>query len=459
VVTSANETKVDDMAELAALAARTVPRYTSYPTAPHFSAAVDDGTLMRWLRAAALSPDPISVYLHIPFCRSMCHYCGCNTKVVRRDEPIRAYAETLRREIGLVAEIIGRKPVSHIHWGGGTPGLLPPDCMETLVTELGRAFAFQPGMEHAIELDPRHVTREAADILAARGVTRASLGVQDLDPEVQLAIGRVQPFATVASATDALRDAGISALSFDLIYGLPRQTVETVRTTAERVAELRPGRIALFGYAHVPWMKSHQRLIPESALPGAGDRIELSRAAREAFLQAGYREVGIDHFALPGDALLEAARNGRLRRNFQGYTTDSAETLIGLGASSIGRTPFGLVQNASDNAGWRRAVEAGRLPVARGKAFEGEDRLRADVIERLLCQFEADLDVIARRHGFDPVLLDEALCEIDGFVRRGWVTREGRRIAIVRHAPEIARLVASSFDAYLGRAGRHSVAV
>jgi oxygen-independent coproporphyrinogen-3 oxidase len=459
MTTTMTECKTHDPAELSALAVRTVPRYTSYPTAPHFTTGVNAETYADWLGAAASLPDPVSVYLHIPFCRSICHYCGCTTKAARRDEPIRQYADTLRREIALVAAITGRTRVSHIHWGGGTPGLLPPDCLEMLVGELAERFVFEPGLEHAIELDPRNVNPDGAELLARLGITRASLGVQDLDPKVQIAIGRVQPYDTVARAVDALRQAGIDQLSFDLIYGLPHQTMETVCATAEKVVELRPGRIALFGYAHVPWMKSHQRLIDVATLPGAGERIALARAARDMFVQAGYAEVGIDHFALPGDPLLDATRNRTLRRNFQGYTTDSAETLIGLGASSIGRTPSGMVQNASDIGAWRRTVEAGQLPVVRGKAFEGEDLLRAAVIEELLCQFEADLDAIADRHGFNPSLLDEAVAALDEFVRKGWVEKKGGRIEIVRHAPEIARLVASCFDAYLGRAGRHSVAV
>lgn len=448
-----------DMPALRTLAARTVPRYTSYPTAPHFTTQVGADTYAAWLGAAAAAPGAVSLYLHVPFCRSICHYCGCNTKAARRDEPILAYAQTLRREVALVSGIVGRMPVSHIHWGGGSPGLLPDDCLEMLVEELGVRFDFLPAMEHAIELDPRYVSVEGARLLARLGVTRASLGVQDLDPAVQAAIGRVQPYETVVCAADALRQAGIEALNFDVMYGLPQQTLDTIRATATKVARLRPARIALFGYAHVPWMKPHQRLIDEAALPGADQRIALARAARGVFRDAGYEEIGIDHFALPGDALHEARLNRRLRRNFQGYTTDTARTLIGLGASSIGCTPPGLAQNASDNAAWGRAIEAGRLPVVRGKAFQGEDLLRAAVIEQLLCYFEADIGAIAAAHDFRPTWLDEEISSLDDLVAAGWVTRDGLKVAIVRNAPEIARIVASRFDAYLGTSGRHSVAV
>jgi oxygen-independent coproporphyrinogen III oxidase len=376
--------KTEEFTQLRGLAERTVPRYTSYPTAPHFGSDVDAKTYGEWLAAASSLRAPLSLYLHVPFCRSICHYCACNTKAALRDGPIRDYARLMLREIALVADITGRMPVSHIHWGGGTPGLLPADCLEMLVEKMAERFELLPGLEHAIELDPRHVTADGVKLLARLGITRASLGVQDLDPQVQEAIGRVQPFETVARAVDALRREGISALNFDVMYGLPRQNVDTIVATANRVVGLGPDRIALFGYAHVPWMKTHQRLIDEATLPTSDERIALARAARETFRRAGYAEIGIDHFALPGDPLLDAARNRMLRRNFQGYTTDSAETLIGLGASSIGRTPSGMVQNASDIGAWRRTVEAGQLPVVRDKAFEGEDLLRAAVIEELL---------------------------------------------------------------------------
>lgn len=449
----------DDLPALRAFAMQSVPRYTSYPTAPHFCPDIGADAYVEWLGAAAAAKDPVSLYLHVPFCRAICNYCGCNTKASLRDEPIRAYAQTLHCEIGLVADVVGKARVSHIHWGGGTPSLLPDDCFTALVDELSTRFDFRPGMEHAIELDPRYVSAEGARLLARLGITRASLGVQDLDPAVQLAIGRVQPYKTVIKAVEALRAAGIGALNFDVMYGLPKQTLDTIRATATKVVRLRPERIALFGYAHVPWMKTHQRLIDEAELPGAASRIALAREARGIFRDAGYEEIGIDHFALPGDTLHKARLDRSLRRNFQGYTTDTARTLIGLGVSSIGSTPLGLAQNASDNSAWRTAVEAGRLPIARGKRFEGEDRLRAAVIEQLLCYFEADVAAIAAAHGCEPGRLDAEIASLADLSAVGWVTGNGRRIAIVRNAPEIARIVASRFDTYLQRAGRHSVAV
>lgn len=441
------------------LAAQPVPRYTSYPTAPHFSADIDGERHADWLRQAGMAAGPASVYLHVPFCRSMCHYCGCNTRVSRRDDPIRDYARVLRDEIALSASLTGRMRVEHLHWGGGTPNLLPPDSFEMLVEALDRHFDLAPALEHAIELDPRHVGEENVRLLARRGVNRASLGVQDLHPAVQIAIGRVQPYEKVRVAAERLRAAGITALNFDVMYGLPCQSVDTIRRTAEQVAGLAPDRIALFGYAHVPWMKKHQRLIDETALPDAAQRMTLARAARQVFVEAGYVEIGIDHFALPGDAMAQALRDGALRRNFQGYTTDSAETLIGLGVSSIGRTPAGFVQNASDEGAWRRAVAAGRLASARGKAFEGEDLVRAAAIEQLLCFFSVDLEAVAAAHGHDASIFDADIASLAEFRQAGWLRIEARKISIDAHQWELARLVASRFDTYLGRAGRHSAAV
>lgn len=444
---------------LAEIARRMVPRYTSYPTAPHFSSAVGAQAYADWLDGVAKTGEAISIYLHVPFCRSICHYCGCTTKAALRDDPVRAYAAMMRNEIRLLAERLGGVEVSHIHWGGGTPNILPPDCIEMLVGDLARAFRFRPDMEHAIELDPRHVTPEGAHQLAGLGVNRASLGIQTLDATVQKAIGRVQPLPVVEAAFAALRAAGIDAINADLMYGLPFQTEETIRETARQVLALEPARFAVFGYAHVPWMKSHQRLIDEAALPGAETRIRQAALARELLETGGYVEVGIDHFARPDDALTVAYRERTLHRNFQGYTTDAAAALIGIGASSISRTPSGFAQNAPDNAGWQRALMAGKLPTVRGKAFAGDDRLRAAIIEELLCYFEVDLGRVAARFGVAADSFAGAIENLVPLRDTGWVEIEHGTIRIRQHRHEIARIVASGFDAYLEKAGRHSAAV
>lgn len=442
-------------------ATRTVPRYTSYPTAPHFNAEVDGAVYGRWL-AGLPAEAPVSLYLHVPYCRSICHYCGCHTKAARRDEPLFAYSEDLVAEIGLVAAAVGarRLLVDHVHWGGGTPSLLPAECFREVTAALRRHFDFRPGHEHAIELDPRTVTPDLAERLAEAGITRASLGVQDFDHAVQVAMGRVQPFSVVSAAVAALRAVGIDAINFDLMYGLPHQTADTIRETVTLATGLGPTRIALFGYAHVPWFKKHQRLIDETALPGAGERIELEAVAREALAAAGFEAIGLDHFARADDPMAIAARAGTLRRNFQGYTTDAADTLVGFGASSIGRMPQGFVQNDPDVGRWSRAVASGRLPAVKGKVFDADDRLRGEVIERLMCDYRVDLAAVAERHDEYPSVFDPSLAMLAEMVRDRMVRLDGWTVTMTEAGRPFVRVAAAAFDAYLIRAAaRHSVAV
>ena len=452
-------TQLDEAVSLETLIRATVPRYTSYPTAPHFSAEVGAEAYGGLLDKAATEDGPVSLYIHIPFCHSICHYCGCTTKATRRYAPIEAYVDVLRSEIAMVAARIGRRAVSHIHWGGGTPNLLSAEAFEAIVDDFHRFFSIEPDTEHAIELDPRHLGTERARLLRAIGVNRASLGVQDFDPTVQAAIGRIQPAETVSASVEQLRSAGITSLSFDLIYGLPEQTVSSIRRTVEAAIALAPDRISLFGYAHVPWFRANQKLIDASKLPGSEQRLDLERTAHSSIAAAGYVPIGIDHFARSTDSMAAALSNRTLRRNFQGYTTDRADTLIGFGASSIGRTAWGYAQNVADTGNWRERVVGGRLATERGRLLTAEDRLRADVIEQLLCFFDVDLSATAARHGAEPSLLSADLEKLAPLVRAGWVVADDKRVAIVRHGAELARLVASAFDAYLGTGGRHSVAV
>ena len=441
-------------------ATRSVPRYTSYPTAPHFDAEVDGAIYGRWLAGLA-AETPISVYLHVPYCRAICHYCGCHTKAALRDDPVIDYAEGLVAEIALVARAIGRRQkVSHIHWGGGTPSLLPIPSFKAVSDALRAAFDILPTVEHAIELDPRTVTPELAEALAAAGVTRASLGVQDFDASVQEAIGRIQPLETVADAVTALRAAGIGAINFDLMYGLPHQSAETIRRTIELTHGFAPSRIALFGYAHVPWFKKHQRLIDEAALPGASERLALETTARDALAAVGYEPIGLDHFALADDEMAVAARAGELHRNFQGYTTDDAEALIGLGASSIGKLVDGFAQNDPDIGRWRKAVDAGRLPVAKGRALTDDDRLRAAIIERVMCDYAVDLDAVTAAFGTSVAAVSDAFERLEEPVADGLATLEGHKLTITEAGRPLVRIVAAAFDVYLARAtARHSLAV
>ncbi len=328
-----------------------------------------------------------------------------------------------------------------------------------MMGQLGEVFDFQPGAELAIEIDPRHLTAEKAAALAAAGINRASLGVQDVNPHVQQAINRVQPFAQTAEAAGALRAAGIAALNFDLMYGLPQQSLEDVGRTAALAAELRPDRISVFGYAHVPWMKKHQQMIDTAELPGAEARLAQAAAVERVLLGQGYRTVGMDHFALPEDPLFRRAAEGRLRRNFQGYTTDQAEVLLGLGVSAIGTLPQGYAQNDKDLVGYAKALEAGQLPVVRGVALTSADRLRRDVIQAVMCDFTVDLRKQAEAHGRPGFDFSGDLARLEPLAAEGLVTLEGNRVTVTAEGRRAVRLIASCFDAYLGAGGRYSQAV
>lgn len=436
------------------LAEQAVPRYTSYPTAPHFTAAVGPEIYADWLRA--LSADTtLSLYLHVPYCAKLCLYCGCNTKIVRRRDPIDAYADTLAREIERVAALTGRHKVSSIHWGGGTPSMLGASRLAELADGIAVEFDLSDISEHAIEIDPRQCDPEFVRTLAAIGVNRASLGVQEFSAHVQEAIGRVQPFGQVASAVAALRAAGIADLNFDLMYGLPHQSESDLKHSIGLADTLAPSRIALFGYAHVPWFKTHQRMIDATALPGASERLAQAEAARAMLISLGYVPIGFDHFAKPGDSLAQAATAHRLRRNFQGYTTDNASALIAFGASAIGRLPQGFVQNASDTAGYTRAIEAGGFATVRGKALSSDDDVRARIIERLMCDLAVDLDDVPGNEEFADAFTALAPLAADGLV-----AIDGRRITVTEAGRPFVRLAASAFDAYLANGtARHSRAV
>jgi oxygen-independent coproporphyrinogen-3 oxidase len=439
-----------------AFAERNVPRYTSYPTAPHFTPEIGPDAYAEWL--GTLPPDAtLSLYIHVPFCTELCHYCGCNTRAVRRREPVESYAERLIDEIALLGTLAGRK-LTHLHWGGGTPSILGPQWLETIAVRLASLFDMSALKEHAVELDPRRLDRPLVATLSRIGVTRASLGVQDASPSVQQAIGRVQPFERVVRAADWLRDAGIVDLNIDLMYGLPAQTVRHVQRSAELAASLGAQRMALFGYAHVPWFKTHQRLIDEASLPGLSERLEQAQVAADTLRSLGYQAVGLDHFGLPDDALAVAARKKQLRRNFQGYTTDEADALIPLGASAIGRLPQGFVQNAPDVTGYSRAVGTGIFPTVKGLALDDDDRLRASIIERLMCDLEIDLDLVAGNGS--ATRLAAELDALRPLADDGLLTLDGARITISESGRPYVRIVAAAFDAYLAAGQkRHSVAV
>jgi oxygen-independent coproporphyrinogen-3 oxidase len=436
---------------------RPVPRYTSYPTAPHFHPGIAAATYAEWL--GAIEDGSLSLYLHVPFCQRLCWYCGCHTKPARLYEPVADYVRLLEAEIGLVAAALAcRLPVRQVHWGGGTPTVLTTTDFARLTDALHRRLGAE-GAEVAVEVDPRTLTQAMAATLARCGVVRASLGVQDFSPRVQQAINRLQSFEVTAQAVDRLRQAGIAGINLDLMYGLPQQGVADVVTTVDLAVRLAPDRLALFGYAHVPWMKKHQRLIEEAALPDGAARFAQAEAAAARLAQHGYRRIGLDHFARPEDDMARALAAGRLRRNFQGYTVDQGEVLLGFGASAIGTLPQGYVQNAVPVNRYGEAIAAGRLAAVRGIALTPEDRLRRAVIERLMCDLAVDLDQVAGTPGGAERFAAE-LAALQDLAAEGLIEIAGPRLTVTEAGRPLLRTVCAAFDAYLGRGtGRHSRAV
>ncbi|KPF81633.1 coproporphyrinogen III oxidase [Brevundimonas sp. AAP58] len=435
------------------------PRYTSYPTAAQFTPAVGPETWADWLRALP-QDEPVGLYAHIPFCKRLCWYCGCNTRAVNRLDVMSSYVDLLLKEAEMVAEalVLPLGPVS-LHLGGGTPNSLSPDLLSRLVSGLKQLFQPDEGLAFAAELDPAVLTSDWVDRAAELGLTRASLGVQDLSPEVQQAVNRIEPFEVVERAVGWLMRAGVPSVNLDLMYGLPRQGRAQVLSTLEQILTLRPDRIALFGYAHVPWMKPHQRLIDTAELPGASERFDQSQAAAERLVQAGYHAIGLDHFALPDDSLAVAARNGRVRRSFQGYTTDPVY-LIGMGASSISRTSQGYVQNHTIERDWRAAIASGKLPAARGLAMTADDRRRAEIIERLMCDFAVFLPAVERRHGPDPDHFRSALSALKPLMDDDLVVVNDGAIAVTDLGRPFVRLICAAFDdAPTSAAPRHAQAI
>jgi len=452
--------KTDRGASLLAKYDRRVPRYTSYPTAPQFTSAVRGDSYRAWL--AGLDPSlPLSLYFHIPFCDSLCWFCGCHTKVVRRYAPIAAYMELLLRELDLVADLLpGRHKVCHIHLGGGTPTILEPADMERLFERLRARFDLLPDADIAIENDPREFNQDLVETMARVGVNRASLGLQDINIQVQQAVNRVQSMDETRRVAQALRDAGIGSINIDLMYGLPYQTVARVLSSIEAVLELAPERVCLFGYAHVPWMKKHQRLIDEAGLPDAAERFVQYLAAAERLKEAGYVWIGLDHFARPGDDIAKAARDKTLHRNFQGYTTDDAPVRLGFGPSAIGMLPQGFVQNEVPMNVYSDAIEAGVPPVARGLALTGDDRLRGAIIEQLMCFLEVDLGAIAHDFAADPQVFARDLAALDEMVADGLVEIDGWRVRVTEAGRPFLRTACAAFDSYLEPATtRHAQAV
>ncbi|MBB3291094.1 oxygen-independent coproporphyrinogen III oxidase [Rhizobium tropici] len=436
-----------------------VPRYTSYPTAPHFHDGIDGACYARWL--GETDPHkPVSLYLHVPFCDRLCWFCGCHTKQVRRYDPVDDYLDALGEEIALAARILpSRRRVSAVHFGGGSPTVIEPEDIGSLRAKLDGAFDLDPDCEISVEIDPRNADHDKLEAWHRFGITRASLGIQDFDPDVQRAINRPQSFEQTQAVVGALRNAGIGSINLDILYGLPLQTTETLRRTIDLAVSMRPNRIALFGYAHVPWVKKHQSLIDQDTLPGPAERFDMASGGAAQLVEAGYIALGLDHFADQDDNLATAASDGRMRRNFQGYTTDDAETLIGFGASSIGRLPQGYVQNSVSAADYIRKVRAGELPTMRGFALSPSDRIIGRLIESLMCNFSFSLSDLKRAFGAE---VDAFLAEVEDVaaVESDVVHFDGDVFSMKPEWRPFVRTIASRFDRYLAtNKARHSAAV
>ena len=424
-----------------------VPRYTSYPTAPAFSREI--GADFQAGCIERLDPSqPVSVYVHIPFCERLCWFCACRTQGTRTLSPVESYLAALEAELALVRRHLPAGiRMGRLHWGGGTPTILPPSMIRRLSQAIKAVLPPADALEFSVEIDPTMVDHAKIAALRAEGMGRASIGIQDFLPRVQQAIGREQSFAMTEACVRALRAAGVTSLNADLVYGLPHQTVATVRETVRQVLALAPDRVALFGYAHVPHMSKRQKLIDEVALPGDVARYGLACAAAGMFRDAGYRAIGIDHFALPGDTLAVAARNGRLRRNFQGYTDDTCHSLIGLGASSISRFGEGYVQNAPSTPGYMQRIDAGALAGHRGHRLSPEDKLRARAIEMLMCDFRIDLAVLCDAFGAEASVLTPIHADIcQRFA--GFVTMSSDSVDILPQGRPLTRMIASRYDVY-----------
>lgn len=434
-----------------------LPRYTSYPTAPNFSTEI--GAAFQAECLASVDPaEPVSIYVHIPFCERLCWFCACHTQGTKTLGPVESYLDALEVELALVARHLptGTR-MGRLHWGGGTPTILPPHLIHRLGQAIRSAIPAADRFEFSVEIDPTMVDRAKIAALAEEGLSRASIGIQDFDPVVQKAIGRLQSYDDTRRCVDNLRSCGVPSLNTDLVYGLPHQTEARIIDTVEKVRTLEPDRVALFGYAHVPWASKRQKLIDEAALPADEARYRLSTLASDMFTGAGYRRIGIDHFARPGDGLEIARRTGRLRRNFQGYTDDACPVLIGLGASSISRFQGGYVQNAPATAAWHQRIAADSLAGVKGHAFTAEDHLRSRAIEMLMCDFLLDLDVLRTRFGEAAATLEPLIASVEQRYP-GYVEARPDGLAILPPGLPLTRLIASVFDAYLGAGGRFSKA-
>ncbi|WP_037371085.1 oxygen-independent coproporphyrinogen III oxidase [Salipiger mucosus] len=435
-----------------------VPRYTSYPTAPHFSGAVGPEDFRSWIESVP-EDGTISLYLHVPFCRRLCWFCACRTQGTATLGPVESYVETLKSELDLLRAHLPRGvKLSRLHWGGGTPTLLTPDLMRALIDKISEVADFAEDAEFSVEIDPNEIDGARLDVLKAGGMNRASIGVQDFDEGIQRTIGRLQGYDVTRRAVEMIRERGVSSLNADILYGLPDQTRARITESVQKLLSLNPDRVALYGYAHVPWMAKRQQMIPSDRLPTPDERLDLFETARRLFAWDGYAEIGIDHFAAPHDGLTVAQKTGRLRRNFQGYTDDTSDVLIGVGASAISKFPQGYAQNAPATSAHTGRIREGSFSTARGHVLTEEDRLRGRMIEMLMCDFRIRSAELVARHGIAADELQRRFAEMnaafDGLLE---VSEEG--LFVPQDARPLTRMIARHLDAYELSVAGHSSAI
>ena len=434
------------------------PRYTSYPTAPEWQNSFGRSEYVEALADAASRPDqPLSAYIHIPFCQERCVFCACNTVVTKKAGIADEYLDYLDKELALVAELLGeRRTLMQLHWGGGTPTYLTVPQIKRLMASIQAHFKLGEGAEVAIEIDPRVTSRDQVFTLRELGFNRVSMGVQDLNPKVQEAITRYQTEEETIDIYRACREAGFLGINFDLVYGLPYQCEETWEQTLKTVIELRPDRLAVYGYAHVPWIRPFQKQIPDDTIPVSAERYELFALARQMLMDAGYQAIGMDHFAVPEDELSHALDERKLHRNFMGYSVVPAAEMIGFGSSSIGEIGGCYAQNHVRLADYYDAIDRCELPTGRGFALSLDDRIRRWVIRRLMCDFYIDTGALLKEFGvgYSEYFAEEEK-SLGEFYSEGLVARDGENLQVLPLGKVFIRNVAMVFDAYLRKPEGH----
>ncbi|MGV6827371.1 MAG: oxygen-independent coproporphyrinogen III oxidase [bacterium] len=431
---------------------RSGPRYTSYPTAVQFSTAFGESEYRQAATRSRLGGRALSLYFHIPFCDTVCYYCACNKVVTKDHSKAEPYLERLFREIEMQSELVGSgRAVEQLHWGGGTPTFLDADQMRALMDKTRAYFNLltDDSRQYAIEIDPRKADDTTIALLAELGFNRISLGVQDFDPAVQLAVNRVQPESETLEVLKAARDNGFKSISMDLIYGLPKQSLETFQTTLNKVIDAAPERLSVFNYAHLPERFKPQRRINVDELPSAQEKLDILQMTGEMLSEAGYVYIGMDHFAKPDDDLAIAQREGTLYRNFQGYATHADADLIGMGVSSIGSFADCYAQNETDIERYYERIDAGEIPIARGLLLNHDDRLRRAVITQLICHFDLSFEQIELDWDVDFVeYFSPELVELRDMARDGLLTLDYRGIHVTPRGQALIRQICQVFDAY-----------